>query len=224
MALKLKNMIHVIAGKRNSEFEKALQAALRGFGDDVERVTITHENAANLFDQIRTPSLFGERKTFIISGLFDDDDVKKEFVTLGDELAKAPHDVMVTLESILAADLKKFESFAKVEKVAEKKAASSFGSQGAFNPFSLANAFATGDKKKTWIAYQEVLLHDSEIEPLHGMIWWKLKDMIQKGAPLSPDTKSLARKLVAVYHESRMGGLDMKERLEEFFLTMPSKK
>jgi hypothetical protein len=35
----------------------------------------------------------------------------------------------------------------------------------------------------------------------------------------------MARALVAVYHEARLGsGLDMKERLEQFFLTMPDLK
>ena len=128
--------------------------------------------------------------------------------------------MVIILESILAVDTKKFETFAEVQKVLEKNTKAS-----SFDTFALANAFATGDRKKTWIVFQEVLAHSDEMESIHGMIWWKLKDMMQKRSVYDMATlQSLAKKLVSVYHESRTGGLGMAERLEEFFLTMPSVK
>lgn len=225
-------MIHIIAGKRNSESEKVLQGIFKelqknsekGSEKEIERVDASSLIAQNLFDEVQTPSLFGDVKIFVVSGLFENDDAKKLFMEQGKELATAPHDMVVLLDGILAPDVKKVEKFATVQKVVEK--ADRFA-KGAYNPFSLANAFATGDKKKTWIAFQEAIAHDSEMEPLHGMIWWKLKDMVQKkgtGPFSESELRGLARKLVSVYHESRLGGLEMKERLEEFFLTMPSKK
>jgi len=71
--------------------------------------------------------------------------------------------------------------------------------------------------------FQEVAHHSDEMEPTHGMIWWKLKDMILKNKK-DESLKKMARELVSVYHESRLGGLGMSERLEKFFLTMPDKK
>lgn len=186
-----------------------------------DRVELSSENLSRVFDEMQTPSLFGEQKTFILSQVFEDNDVKKFIIDQLETLENAPHQIIILEPSILAADLKKIEKFAKVEKNSEKEKKEI----AAFNPFALANAFAEGDKKKTWITFQEVALHDDEIEKTHGMIWWKLKDMFQKRSPFSKQQLvSMARDLVDVYHKSRYGGLSMKERLEKFFLTMPNIK
>lgn len=230
-------MIHVLAGKRNGAFDEALAEALADLGvrrdgtssAAVERMTVGGGDAARLFDRILTPSLFGDRIVFVVSGLFDDESAKRDFLSLGEELARAPHDVVALLDGILAADARRVESFAKVQKIAEKKAAAQ-----AFNPFSLASAFAAGDRKKTWILFQEAVARGDEMEPLHGMVWWKFKDMVQKNPGGAGDRNSsflsdprlrdTARALVASYHDSRLGGLGMGERLERFFLTMSAKK
>ena len=215
-------MITVLVGKKTDAFDTTLKRVVlsMGKGSEIERVEISRTNAQDIIDQIQTGSPFGEKKVFIITGLFEYEDVKNNFLEQGSFLASAPNDVVVVLESILVADTKKFETFAEVQKVLEKipKASS-------FDTFALANAFATGDRKKTWIVFQEVLAHSDEMESIHGMIWWKLKDMMQKRSVYDMATmQSLAKKLVAVYHESRSGGLGMAERLEEFFLTMPPVK
>jgi hypothetical protein len=62
------------------------------------------------------------------------------------------------------------------------------------------------------------------MEKTHGMIWWKLKDMMTKKSSVPKEKlDAMARRLVSIYHESRLGGLGMKERLEEFFLTLDEK-
>ncbi len=204
-------MITFIIGKRNSAYETALAKAVGNLA--AEKKTVSAETLNMVFDEVQTPSLFGDKKVFIISGM-DDEAVRETLLDRGAELADAPHDVIVVADALLAAETKKVEKFGTIVKVVEKKELV----REAFNPFALANAFATGDRKKTWIAYQQVRAQSDEAEPLHGMIWWKLKDMLAKKQIAHADAQQTARALVAAYHESRMGGLSLGERLELFFL------
>jgi len=212
-------MITFIIGQRNMAFQKALDKAVLGVGE-VERVRLNAENILRTIEDSQSPSLFGDVKVFVISDLFEDAEVKEKFWESGAALRAAPHNIIVIAESILAADLKKAESIGTVTKILEKnqKAAR-------FDPFVLGNAFAAGDKKQSWIALQEIIAAGDEMEPTHGIIWWKLKDMMQKRSGFSDDQlKSMARNLVAAYHESRLGGLNLAQRLELFFLNLPMKK
>jgi DNA polymerase III delta subunit len=194
-------MINIYIGKQKKQIEG-------------ERTDVLEKNLTQLFDEIQTPSLFGDKKTFVLQNVFENETIKKEIFEKLGEVENAPHEIVIIAEKLLAADKKILEKTATLHESKEKEAKAE-----TFNPFGLANAFATGDKKKTWIMFQEVAHHSDEMEPTHGMIWWKLKTM-----KMNSDTINLARKLVSVYHEARFGGLSMKERLEEFFLTMPEKK
>lgn len=199
------NMINIYIGKQKKNSEG-------------ERVDVLEKNIAQLFDELQTPSLFGDKKTFVLRNVFEDETIKQEIYNHLELVHNAPHDIVIVADKLLAADKKFLEKIGTIHEsvIQEKKNES-------FNPFGLANAFATGDKKKTWIMFQEVLTTTDEMEPLHGMIWWKLKDMIQKNKN-DERLKKMARELVSVYHESRLGGLGMRERLEKFFLTMPDTK
>lgn len=199
-------MINVYIGKQKKPIEG-------------ERVDVLEKDTAQLFDEIQTPSLFGDKKVFVLRNLFEKDEVKKVLYENLTSLEHAPHDIAIIADKLLVADKKVLEKVATIHESTEKEK-----KVDTFNPFGLANAFATGDKKKTWIMFQEVAAHNDEMEPIHGMIWWKLKSMITANKKVSNEMKSLARELVKVYHESRLGGLEMRERLEKFFLTMPDKK
>lgn len=215
-------MITVIIGKRTPLFEETLNKVVLVDGgmSEVERYNIGPEPVQSFFDKAQTASLFGVKKIFIISNLFENEANKKMFTDQIQSLASAPNDIVVLLESLLAPDVKKIEPFAAIKKVNEKVI-----KEQTFDVFSLANAFASGDRKKTWIMFQQALHHANEMEPVHGIIWWKLKDMMQKRNGYDEKVlKVLASKLISVYHESRLGGLGMSERLEEFFLTMPNLK
>lgn len=198
-------MINIYVGKQKKNIEG-------------ERVDVLEKNLSQLFDEIQTPSLFGDKKNFVLRNVFENDDIKKVLYENLASLENAPHDVAIIADKLLVADKKVLEKVATIHESVDKEKKAE-----AFNPFGLANAFATGDKKKTWIMFQEVLHHSDEMEPTHGMIWWKLKDMISKNKK-DESLKKMARELVSVYHESRLGGLGMRERLENFFLTMPDKK
>jgi hypothetical protein len=212
-------MITFIIGQRNSAFQKALDAALLNAGE-IERVRANPETILRTIEDIQTASLFGGKKTFVISGVIEDDDTKDLFWENGSQLKTAPHDVVILAETLLAADTKKAEAVGTVHKILEKEK-----KIRAFDPFVLGNAFANGDKKQSWIYLQEAIHGGGEMEPTHGIIWWKLKDLVQKKSLYSQaQMRTMARDLVSVYHESRLGGLNLGERLELFFLNLPSVK
>jgi len=213
-------MITIIVGKRTNTFDKKLSETISLFEkkngeNNIEKKEV--QDLGNTFDEIQTASLFGEKKLFILGGILDDEHAKELFLENLESLKNAPHDVLIIAEKLLTADLKKIQPFAEIITITEKV----FKEQ-AFDPFALASAFASGDKKKSWIMLQHVAHNADEMEPTHGMIWWKLKDMmVKKNSAFNQNQlNEMARKLVSVYHESRLGGLDMRERLEEFFLEM----
>lgn len=181
---------------------------------DAESISVSR-----IVETVQSLDLFGEKKTYRIRG-GDAEAVRDDLVRALSEMAEAPNDVVIVLDKLLAADRKKIEKYATIH---ESKAKPERKEE--FNAFALANAFASGDRKKSWIVFQELLSHDDEMEKTHGMIWWKLKDMMTKRSPYSAgEMKDVARKLVAAYHESRLGGLSLEQRLEEFLLTLPETK
>ena len=173
-----------------------------------------------VFEVVSSQDLFGEKKTYKIIQADATDEMKKELIDSLEQLENVGNDIVIIFEKLLAAEKKKLGSSVKIIETKTKSEP-----KEAFNPFSLGNAFASGDRKKTWMVFQELLQHDDEMEKTHGLIWWKLKDMMQKKNSFSQDqVKSMARDLVAAYHESRLGGIGLKERLELFFLNLPEIK
>lgn len=185
------------------------------------RVNVLQESLINVFDMIQTPNLFGETQTFILQNVFEDELIEKQIMDRLSDVIDAPHHIIILADKLLAPEKKKFEKLGieiREEKKKEEK-------KEFFDPFVLANAFATGDKKNAWIAFHEVVSRDDEIEKTHGMIWWKLKDMMMKRSVFSPSQlDDMARDLVSIYHDSRLGSGNMKDKLEHFFLTLPDIK
>jgi hypothetical protein len=200
-------MINFYIGKPNNQINaESLDAAFIGL--------------PIIFEMIQSPDLFGEKKTYRITGVESSDELRQEFFKTFPEVDRIVHDVIVVFDKILALEKKKLDPRITITETKPVKAPAE-----TFNPFSLGNAFASGDKKKAWMVFQELISHDDEMEKTHGLVWWKLKDMVQKGSGFSKSQlESMARNLVGVYHESRLGGLGMKERLELFFLTLPEIK
>lgn len=183
-----------------------------------EFVILHQETLGGFFDSVASPSLFGDKKNFIIK--INDDDLKKTILDEVEILSQGAHDISIIVDKLLVPEIKKVEKFVTVIKneAQEKK-------QNDTSAFNLANSFATGDKKKTWVTFHEVTYHDDEIEKTHGMIWWKLKDMMMKRSVFSShQLRDMARSLVAMYHDARLGEEGIKNKLEHFFLTMPDIK
>jgi DNA polymerase III delta subunit len=107
--------------------------------------------------------------------------------------------------------------------------------------FALTDAFAAGDRKKSWVLYRRFIEEGVVPEEIHGALAWqaralvlaaKTKSATQSG--LKPfvymkskriadslgeeKTEAISRELVSLYHRSRAGEGDLEDLLEVFLL------
>ena len=109
------------------------------------------------------------------------------------------------------------------------------------NVFALPDAFASGDRKKTWILYRKYIENGMSPEEIHGVLSWQARALVLAtktnsavDAGLKPfvytkakrasarfkenETEILSRELVSLYHQSRMGHGALENLLEVFLL------
>lgn len=175
---------------------------------------------ALMLDQV---SLFGSPEIHLLKYISD---VKTRDAIL-DIFAKGnPSDPWICIVSSLTAKLKKDLESGGI-KIFEKKSAASavkkFGAKsGEPDVFALVRAYESGDKKKIWVTYESLIRANVAPEQLIGILFWKTKDIISKGAAgmKKQITVSHARSLVTLFHESRITGAPIRERLEQFLLSI----
>lgn len=194
-----------IGTKNNTSITEVLDATILGI--------------PKIIEMLESPDLFGEIKHYKIIRADDTPELKEELIELLTIDHSYANSAEIVLEKLLVGEKKKIESRVTISEekpVKESKPA-------LVNPFALGEAIASGDKKKAWTLFHEITHYDEEIEKTHGLVWWKVKDMLTKRSAYSSDkVVDIARDLVRVYHESRLGGVGMKERLEQFILTLPA--
>jgi len=109
------------------------------------------------------------------------------------------------------------------------------------NVFALTDAFAAGDRKKSWILYRQMIENGASAEEIHGALSWQARAMVlatktksaeeagMKSYPygkakaaagrLGPAAaENLSRELVSLYHRSRAGEGPLEDLLEVFLL------
>ncbi len=114
------------------------------------------------------------------------------------------------------------------------------GKNERFNIFAITDAFASKDKKKTWVLAQKALREDIAPEEILNVLIWQTKNLLSvkgendmKKTGLSPfvfdkarrysekwnpeELKNASRKLTTLFHESHLG-LDLGANLELFIL------
>ena len=177
---------------------------------------------ALMLDQV---SLFGSPEIHLLKYISD---VKTRDAVL-DIFAKGnPSDPWICIASSLTAKLKKdLESggvkiFEKKSAALTKKGSGPARAGGEPDVFALVRAYESGDKKKIWVTYESLIRANVAPEQLIGILFWKTKDIISKGAagPKKQITVSHARSLVTLFHESRITGAPIRERLEQFLLSI----
>lgn len=193
-----------IGTKKNTSTTEVLDASIIGI--------------PKIIETLESPDLFGETKHYKIIRADDSPELKDELIELLAVDHAYVHSAEIVLEKLLAGEKKKIESRVTISETKSTKESKSAG----VNPFALGEAIASGDKKKAWTLFHEITHYDDEIEKTHGLVWWKIKDMLTKRSVYSKEVViDIARLLVGVYHESRLGGVGMKERLEQCILTLP---
>ncbi len=109
--------------------------------------------------------------------------------------------------------------------------------------FRLTDTLVLKDKKKLWTLYREALALGKEIEEIHGLLYWQVKNMLLVSKSKNPEeaglkpfvfskTKQALQKykieeienlsfnMVRVYHEARQGRVDFEVGLERVLLSL----
>jgi hypothetical protein len=134
----------------------------------------------------------------------------KEFILERVKGMKEAEHVFLSLEGkVDSATLKKIEKYA--DKVQE------FNVSGGSNPskkkfsevFSVANFLANKDKKNLWISFIDLLGKGVAVEEIHGILFWKVKDLILKGTRnySKEELSKLSSDLVEMTHKVRQGSV-----------------
>jgi DNA polymerase III delta subunit len=109
-----------------------------------------------------------------------------------------------------------------------------------FSPFFLTGALGERDRRKLWALYYKAVFSGISAEEIHGVMFWQIKAILlakqsdSKESGLKPfayqkaknfsrnysesELKNLSNKLVQIYHQSRMKGLNLFFELEKFVL------
>lgn len=95
------------------------------------------------------------------------------------------------------------------------------GKKEKFNSFSIADAFAQKDKFHTWLYFRQAIEAGVELEPISGILFWKVKDMLLKrnfGKWREEELKDLAGRISYLLPEARKKGPEAESALEQFLL------
>jgi hypothetical protein len=100
-------MINFYIGKPNNQINaESLDAAFIGL--------------PIIFEMIQSPDLFGEKKTYRITGVESSDELRQEFFKTFPEVDRIVHDVIVVFDKILALEKKKLDRILLRQEDSEK--------------------------------------------------------------------------------------------------------
>jgi DNA polymerase III delta subunit len=215
---------------------------------DASHVKVNDEtfNAASLDEYIGGMGLFAQKMIVEMDNVFRNKDAKEEVISRLKDI-KASDNIFVFLEGeLLKGEVTKFEKQAEkiqefTESVKTVSLKEGMGEKTKFNIFSLTDALGKRDRKQLWVLYQKAIMNGSVAEEIHGILFWQIKAMLQtaqaenpKDAGLNPyvyqksggflknyteqEVKTMASKLVELYHQARRGISDMSVSLERFVL------
>jgi hypothetical protein len=136
-----------------------------------------------------------------------------------DSLVASDNAVVLLAPKLAATKAKKFSSKATKAYVFEKAIARD-AARG-FNT-ALVHALAARSREKLWLEVVRALRAGDAPEMLHGLLHWKARDLMEKGAPRWPkdDARTLSLALIALLQETRHKSLDLAASLERFALAL----
>lgn len=133
-------------------------------------------------------------------------------------LAASDNAIVILAPKLSAPRTKKLLKHAKLEYQFDKKtvvAARGFNS-------GLVNALAARNGAKLWAEIERALRAGDAPEMLHGLLHWKARDLMQKGARgwTKEEARAVSRELIELLQMSRRGGLGLALGLERWALSI----
>ena len=162
------------------------------------------------FPAVRTASEDGDTEEGLMSSVIEESI---------DALAASDNAIIILAPKLAAAKAKKLAAKAKVEYKFDAPAARE-AARG-FNG-NLVNALASRSREKLWLEIHRALRAGDAPEMLHGLLHWKVRDLMEKGSRSWPpgEVRKLSLMLIGLLQNSRRGGLDLSLSLERFALSI----
>jgi len=217
-------MLYIFYGTNEieaSDRARALISGLQKKAPDAELVRITESevNAGN--QSVDIDGLLSTQGLFKQNYILFLDTIDSVILGFSDIQLKAmkqsEHICVVLMGKLLAKDKKVVEKFA--DKITEYKKDKSPTSS--FTVFKVADALKSRSKPKLWQALAEARLNGSEGEALTGMLFWAVKDMLNKNqfrTYTEAELKNLVIILAALPHKARRDAVSIHNALEKFAL------
>ncbi|HQU07723.1 MAG: hypothetical protein B7X04_02770 [Parcubacteria group bacterium 21-54-25] len=135
-----------------------------------------------------------------------------------DALAASDNAIVILAPGLTIARAKKITAKATKEYKFDRVAAAP--ARG-FNS-ALVNALASRDAGKLWLEVVRAIRAGDAPEMLHGLLHWKARDIMEKGARAWPSTeaRALSLKLIMLLGDARRTGTDLALALERFALSI----
>lgn len=204
---------------------------------EVHKVESETYSAGQMVGMIGSASLFGGVEVYLLDTPSDNTDFYTEVVSVLAEMSASSNIFIIIEGALLAPERKKFEKHATPLQELKKAATSDF------NPFGMAEALSTRDKKSLWVLLQEAVRNGLPVEVIIGTLWWQLKSLRLAALTSSAseagmkeftynkskrtlrnfksgELESLSASLLKVYHDGHGGVRDTQEGLEEWVLRL----
>jgi DNA polymerase III delta subunit len=229
-------------GKRSKKIRELTDILLaKKPGTLLVKIEADEIGEGGLKEYIGGQGLFERKLIIVLSGLLDDKEKREEISGEAENLAASDNIFITTDESIppkLLADLSEH-----AEKVQEFSLRS--GIKTEFNIFGMADAVGARDRMASWVNFLKAVESGAEAEEIHGVVLWQMKNIALaktaegsaeklKKAGVSPfvagkairysknytesELKKIMAGLVALYHDSHRGMVDLMCGLEKFIL------
>ena len=167
--------------------------------------------------------LFVKRLLVLIDDPFaksdDENDSAGALETHWDTLAKSDNAIVIVAPKLAAAAVKRLEKRATKAYAFDKAAGKSVGR--GFNT-ALVSALAAKNREGLWLEVMRALRAGDAPEMLHGLLHWKARDLMEKGARAwAPrEARALSLGLIALLMDTRRKGLELSTELERWALQL----
>lgn len=189
-------------------------AKVRAGETNVLRITPDTYDEQMLSGALGGADMFGVAHTLILDGILSDALTKESFATLVPHCAESETDVIM-IEGALDATNKRL-----LEKHGAKLSQHDAPKERAERAdFSLAQSFADKKRAAAWVAYERALLLGTAPEAIHGMVFWKLKQIINGNTHRSRESvRALLPDAAELPLIARERGVELEYALERFLL------
>ena len=234
-------MLTVLTGQNVDARAKHLEKILlqeRENGSEVVFYNDVNFKKDEIIFSAQSVSLFGTKNVFVLSGIYDNTDLRGELESMLPILSNSQDIFILSEKSLLAPFVKKLTA---LKVIVEKLDDTKDEKKEIFNVFALTDAYCDKKRSMAWAIYRAGISAGLDAYELHGKIVWAVKNMIlvKKTSSASESglhpyvygkTKKFADKftleelqkslniLSVLFHETILSGINLETSLESFIL------